>query len=94
MANDLVYVSSQQTEGAEPALAKPVFLVEYEGKLYLTRAVWEYHAGDDATEAVKVGVGQMRDLFDEHADASMKVAALPPQQHVASSFEVSGPKLA
>ncbi|QJU59078.1 hypothetical protein HL653_16090 [Sphingomonas sp. AP4-R1] len=92
MADDLVYVSSQQTEGAEPALAKPVFLIEHEGKLYLTRAVWEYHAGDDATDAVKVGVGQMRELFDQHADAGVKAAALPPQQHVASSFELSGPK--
>lgn len=94
MADDLVYVSSQQTEGAEPALAKPVFLIEHEGKLYLTRAVWEYHAGDDATDAVKVGVSQIRDLFDQHADGSVKVAALPPQQLVASSFEVSGPKQA
>ncbi|WP_293970493.1 hypothetical protein [Sphingomonas sp.] len=86
-----VYVSSEKTEGAEPALAKPVFLIEHEGKLYLTKAVWEYHAGDDASDAVKVGVGQMRELFESHVDPSLKAAAVPPQKLEASSFEVSRP---
>jgi hypothetical protein len=92
MEDDQVYVSTEKTEGAEPALAKPVFLIEHEGKLYLTRAVWEYHAGDDASDAVKVGVGQMREIFESHADSSVKAAALPPQKLAASSFEVSKPK--
>jgi hypothetical protein len=92
MEDNKVYVSPNQTEGAEPALAKPAFLIEHEGKLYLTRAVWEYHAGDDASDAVKVGVGQMRELFDTHVDGNVKAAALPPQQLGASSLEVSRPK--
>ena len=94
MDEKLVYISHEPSEGAEPALAEPVFIVEHEGKLYVTRAVWEYHAGDDATDAVKKGVDQVRELFETHAAAAPtppRVAAvpLPPQQ--LQMFELSKP---
>ena len=90
MDDNLVYVSQQPSEGAEPALAAPVFVIEHEGKLYVTRAVWEYHAGDDATDAVQAGVGQVRELLEKHASPA-KVAAIPLPPHEVQLFELSKP---
>lgn len=91
MEEDLVYVSQQNTPGSEPALAAPVFVIEHQGKLYLTRAIWEYAESPDASDTVKDGVAQMRALFEANVSPDIRTAAIPPLPPTVI-FELSSPK--
>ncbi len=54
---DTVYVST----GAQPALGEPQFLIEHEGKLYLTLAVLAYEGKDD-------DAAHLRDMLETGED--------------------------
>jgi hypothetical protein len=74
---NVVYVSKEPVDGATPALAEPRFVIEMEGKYYLTLAVWEYDKEVAAESKDETLIAGCRDISESFDKSTHPLAAAP-----------------